>query len=260
MDYQTIKFRKKDKVAIVTVDVPKTLNAVDYNGVMELQMVMDNMIVDNDVKVIIITGAGKKAFISGGDIALELQMDAMASYKWSLDGHKLTSTIEESPKPVIAAVNGYCLGGGCEIAIACDMRIASINAKFGVPEMKLGVICGFGGNLRLPRLIGKTKASEMLLTGDMIDAEEAYRIGLVNKVVPQEYLMDEALMLAANIANKSAIALNFSKKAIQYGLETDIKTAIQHEAQLFGLVSGTYDKKEGMRAFMEKRPPIFQDK
>ncbi len=260
MDYETIRIEKKDRVAIIVIDVPKTLNAVDYTGVTELQMAMENMIADDEARVIVLTGAGRKAFISGGDVPVELAMDGMESYKWSLAGHKLASTIEDSPKPVIAAVNGYCLGGGCEIAIACDMRIASDNAKFGVPEMKLGVICGFGGNLRLPRLVGKTKASEMLLTGNMIDALEAYRIGLINKVVPLDNLMEETMKLAADLTCKSAIALSFSKKAIQYGLETDIRTAIQHEAELFGLVSGTYDKQEGMRAFLEKRPPKFEDR
>lgn len=260
MEYTALRTEKKDQVGIITMDVPRTLNAIDYAGVVELQEAMESMIADKEVRVIVITGAGNKSFISGGDIAVELAMDAMASYEWSLMGHKLASTIEESPKPVIAAVNGYCLGGGCEIAIACDMRIASHNAKFGVPEMKLGVMCGFGGNIRLPRLVGKTKASEMLLTGNMIDAHEAYRIGLVNNVVPQEDLMETVMKLAADITCKSAIALNFSKKAIQYGLETDIRTAIQHEAELFGLVSGTYDKKEGMNAFIEKRTPKFEDR
>jgi enoyl-CoA hydratase len=260
MKYESVNILVKDSIALITIDKPKVLNAIDEASLAELQAAVEESIADDEVRVLVITGGGKKAFISGGDIAAELAMDGMSSYRWSINGHKLASTIEQSPKPVIAAVNGYALGGGCEIAIACDFRIASDNAKFGTPEIKLGVICGFGGNLRLPRLVGKTKAKEMLLLGNMVDAEEAYRIGLVNKVVPQDELLDAVYAFAGELASKSLVALEFAKKAIDWGYETDFQTAILHESELFGLVSGTDDKVEGMQAFLEKRPPKFTDK
>jgi len=260
MEYQTILVSKADGKAVITINRPETLNAIDELALKELQHAFDNLINDPEVRVIILTGQGRKSFISGGDIASELALDSMASYRWSLTGHKLTTTIEQSPKPVIAAVNGYALGGGCEIALACDLRIASDNAKFGTPEVKIGTICGFGGTVRLPRLIGKTKAKELLLLGNMIDAAEAYRIGLVNKVVPQEKLMEEVNKIADELAEKSLIALEFTKKAVDWGMETDMQTALLNEAQLFGLIGGSEDKIEGMTAFLEKRKPKFRDK
>jgi enoyl-CoA hydratase len=250
----------KGAKGVITIDRPKVLNAIDESALSELQKAMEMLIADSNVRVIIITGGGKKAFCSGGEIAVELAMDGMASYRWSLDGHKLCLTIERSPKPVIAAVNGYALGGGCEIAIACDFRIVSDTARFGTPEIKLGVICGFGGNLRLPRLIGKTKAKEMLMLGNMIDAQEAYRLGLVNMIVPLDNLMDKVFEFADELAEKSLLALDFAKKAIDFGYDTDMNTAIMHESELFGLVSGSHDKVEGMKAFLEKREPLFLDR
>lgn len=187
-------------------------------------------------------------------------MDGLTSYRWSLTGHKLCATIESSPKPVIAAVNGYCLGGGFEFALACDFIICSDNAKFGAPESKLGVCCGFGGNIRLPRIVGKRKAKEMLMTGLMIDAQEAYRVNLVNQVVPQSQLMETVDAFCANLLNKSATVLDFIKRAVDYGTETDLRSAAQYEAALFGVISATEDKKEGMGAFLEKRTPNFTDK
>ena len=241
---------KRGGLGIVTINRPKVLNAIDWKVFEILQGMIDDLIADSDTRVIIITGAGKKAFISGGDIGAELEMDGLMSYRWSFVGHKLCATLEASPKPVIAAVNGYCLGGGFEVALACDFRICSDNAKFGTPESKLGVCCGFGGNVRLPRIVGRTKALEMLMTGLMIDAEEAYRVNLVNKVVPQ----------AENLLNKSAVTLDIIKRAADYGSEMDLRSAAQYEAALFGVISATYDKVEGMTAFLEKRPPKFLDK
>lgn len=248
-----------DSKGIITINRPKVLNAIDWDTFFLLQDALEELIEDKSIRVIILTGSGEKAFISGGDIGEELKMDGLTSYKWSLTGHKLCATIENSPKPVIAAVNGYALGGGFEFALACDFRICSDNAKFGAPESKLGVCCGFGGNIRLPRVIGVTKAKEMLMTGQMIDATEAYRVGLVNRVVPQEKLMDEVNLFCEDLVNKSATVIDFIKHAIDYGTEVDLRSAAQYEAALFGVISATSDKVEGMTAFLEKRAPVFKD-
>jgi len=251
---------KKDGKGIITINRPKVLNAIDWETFFLLQNALEDMIADENIRVIILTGSGKKSFISGGDIGEELKMDGLTSYRWSLTGHKLCATIEGSTKPVIAAVNGYALGGGFEFILACDIRICSDNAKFGTPESKLGVCCGFGGNIRLPRIVGVTKAKEMLMTGQMIDAVEAYRIGLVNKVVPQDELMKAVDEFCEQLLNKSANVLDFIKRAVDYGCETDLRSAAQYEAALFGVISATEDKIEGMTAFMEKRSPSFTDK
>ena len=245
---------------IITINRPKVLNAIDWNTFFQLQAALEECIADERVRVIILTGAGDRAFISGGDIGEELKMDGLTSYRWSLTGHKLCATIEGSPKPVIAAVNGYCLGGGFEFALACDFRIASENAKFGAPESKLGVCCGFGGNIRLPRIVGKAWAKDILMTGRMVDAQEAYRLNLVTRVVPQGELMQAVDELCDNLVNKSANVLDFIKRAVDYGTETDLRSAAQYEAAMFGVISGTYDKREGMGAFMEKRQPKFEDR
>lgn len=260
MDQNAVLVERRDGKGIITINRPKVLNAIDWDTFFLLQSALDELIADQAVRVIILTGAGEKSFISGGDIGEELKMDGLTSYRWSLTGHKLCATIESSPKPVIAAVNGYCLGGGFEFALACDFIICSDNAKFGAPESKLGVCCGFGGNIRLPRIVGKRKAKEMLMTGLMIDAQEAYRVNLVNQVVPQAQLMETVDAFCANLLNKSATVLDFIKRAVDYGSETDLRSAAQYEAALFGVISATEDKKEGMGAFLEKRTPIFTDK
>ena len=260
MDQNAVLVERRDGKGIITINRPKVLNAIDWDTFFLLQAALDDLIANQAVRVIILTGAGEKSFISGGDIGEELKMDGLTSYRWSLTGHKLCATIESSPKPVIAAVNGYCLGGGFEFALACDFIICSENAKFGAPESKLGVCCGFGGNIRLPRIVGKRKAKEMLMTGLMIDAQEAYRVNLVNQVVPQSQLMETVDAFCANLLNKSATVLDFIKRAVDYGTETDLRSAAQYEAALFGVISATEDKKEGMGAFLEKRTPNFTDK
>lgn len=254
-----VRVVKQDGKGIITIDRPAVLNAIDWNTFFLLQDTLERLIADDEVRVVILTGAGNRAFISGGDLDEELRMDALASYRWSLTGHKFCATIEASAKPVVASINGYCLGGGLEFALACDFRICSDNAKFGTPESRLGVCCGFGGTVRLPRIVGKTKAKEMLMTGLMIDAEEAYRVGLVNKVVAQADLMKTVDEFCANLLNKSSNVLDIIKRAIDYGTETDLRSAVQYEAALFGLISGTKDKIEGMSAFLEKRDPVFKD-
>lgn len=257
---QSVLTEIRDKKGIITVNRPRVLNAIDWDTFFKLQKALEDMIGDDSVRVIILTGQGRKSFISGGDIGEELKMDGLTSYRWSLTGHRLCATIEASPKPVIAAVNGYCLGGGFEFALACDFRICSDNAKFGAPEAKLGVCCGFGGNIRLPRIIGPTKAKEMLMTGRMIDAAEAYRVGLVNYITTPDELMPFVDEFCCDLTNKSANVLDFVKKAVDYGSEIDLRSAAQYEAALFGIISGTYDKREGMGAFLEKREPKFLDK
>ena len=260
MSENVILTEKRDDKGIITINRPKVLNAVDWETFFILQDALEVMIEDKEVRVIILTGAGEKSFISGGDIGEELQMDGLTSYRWSLTGHRLCATMEASPKPVIAAVNGYCLGGGLELALACDFRICSENAKFGVPESKLGVCCGFGGNIRLPRIVGVTKAKEMLMTGQMIDSAEAYRINLVNKVVPQSELKEAVDEFCKHLLDKSSNVLDFIKRAVDYGSETDLRSAAQFEAALFGVISATEYKVQGMKAFMEKRKPEFTDK
>ena len=249
----------RDGEGILTIDRPKVLNAIDWETFFQLQAGLEELIADPAVRVIILTGAGEKSFISGGDIGEELKMNGLTSYRWSLTGHKLCATIEGSLKPVIAAVNGYCLGGGFEFALACDFRLCTENAKFGAPESKLGVCCGFGGNIRLPRIVGKAWAKDILMTGRMVDAQEAYRLNLVTRVVPQGELMAAVDELCAQLTNKGANVLDFIKRAVDYGTETDLRSAAQYEAALFGVISGTQDKVEGMSAFLEKRPPVFTD-
>lgn len=260
MDNEQVIKEVRDKKGIITINRPKVLNAIDWETFFKLQKALDEMIEDDAVRVIVLTGAGNKSFISGGDIGEELKMDGLTSYRWSLTGHKLCATIEASPKPVIAAVNGYCLGGGFEFALASDFRICTENAKFGAPESKLGVCCGFGGNIRLPRIVGKAWAKDILMTGRMVNADEALRLNLVTKVVPQGELMQAVDELCANLVNKSSNVLDFIKKAVDYGTEVDLRSAAQMEAGLFGVISGTYDKREGMSSFLEKREPRFLDK
>lgn len=256
---RSVRKEIRDGKGILTIDRPKVLNAIDWETFFQLQAGLEEMIADPAVRVIILTGAGEKSFISGGDIGEELKMNGLTSYRWSLTGHKLCATIEGSPKPVIAAVNGYCLGGGFEFALACDFRLCTENAKFGAPESKLGVCCGFGGNIRLPRIVGKAWAKDILMTGRMVDAQEAYRLNLVTRVVPQGELMAAVDELCAQLTNKGANVLDFIKRAVDYGTETDLRSAAQYEAALFGVISGTQDKVEGMSAFLEKRPPVFTD-
>ena len=256
---KSILTEKKDGKGIITINRPKVMNAINWEAFYALQDAMDEMVADPEVRVIILTGSGKKAFMAGGDINEELALQGLGNYRWSQAGHKFCSTIENSPKPVIAAVNGYCLGGGFEFVLACDFRICSDNAKFGAPESKLGICCGFGGDIRLPRIVGKSKAKEMLMTGEMIDAQEAYRINLVNKVVPQDELMDAVDAFCAKILNKSSLVLEFIKREVDHGSEMDLNRAIQYDAAMWGVITGTSDKTEGMKAFLEKRDPVWSN-
>ncbi len=215
---------------------------------------------NDGIKVIILTGAGQKAFVAGGDISAMENMSPMEGRAFALLAQTLLNRIERFRKPVIAAINGYALGGGCELAMSCDLRIASETARFGQPEVNLGIIPGWAGTQRLPRLIGKGRALELLFTGDMIDAAEAHRIGLVNRVVPADQLLEECRKLAGKIASKGQVAIRMIKEAVHNGLEMDSARAIGYEAELFGLCFSTEDQKEGMNAFLNKRKAEFRDR
>jgi enoyl-CoA hydratase len=255
-----VRLEKSERIGLIRIDRPEAMNSLNEQVLTELSAAVDAAAADPGVLVIIITGEGK-AFVAGADIAGMQPLDAKGGYEWGRLGQKVFRKIETLEKPVIAAVNGFALGGGCELAMACDIRIAGEKAKFGQPEVGLGIIPGYSGTQRLPRLIGKAKAMELILTGEIIGADDAAAIGLVNKVVPQEALMDEAFALAARIAGNAPVAVSYSKKAIVEGLDcSDMDQAIEVEAELFGRCFDTVDQKEGMGAFLEKRKPRFTGK
>jgi enoyl-CoA hydratase len=212
------------------------------------------------VHVLVVTGAGEKAFVAGADIAELAALDALSGRETSRRGQRIFRELELCPKPVIAAVNGFALGGGCELALACHMRIASDNAQFGLPEVGLGVIPGYGGTQRLARLVGRGRALEMVLTGRRVGAEEALRMGLVNRVVPLASLLDEARALAAAILANGPVAVRAALEAVQRGLDVPLEAGLELEANIFGVVCATEDMREGLRAFLEKRKPAFQNR
>ena len=257
MDYKNIYLNREEGIAYITINRPDNLNALNGNTVEEISNAIDVAERDTEVKVVIITGSGEKAFVAGADIAYMQDMSAGEAREFSINIQKTFRKIECLSKPVIAAVNGYCLGAGCELAMACDFRIASQNAKMGLPEVGLGVIPGAGGTQRLARLTGEGIAKELLFTGEVIDAAEALRLRLVNKVVPGHELMDYVKSIGKRIISKGQIAVNFCKTAVHEGLQTDIDRALCIETNLFSLCFATSDQKEGMRAFTQKRPPNF---
>ena len=244
-------------VAILTFNNPKALNALTTATFEILETTLAELAVDQDVRAVVLTGAGNKAFIAGGDISVLATLNVESARQFALLAQHVIDKIEAFPKPVIAAINGYALGGGCELAMACDLRIAADNARFGQPEVKLGIIPGFAGTQRLARLVGKERDKEMIFTGDMIDAATADRIGLVNRVVPAANLMKETLALVATMTDKSMSAITLCKEAIDHGLEMDFARGARYEADLFGLSFATSDAQEGLAAFLEKRPPKF---
>ncbi len=258
MTYQTLIVEVLEAVATITVNRPAAMNAMTVTTLQELGMAVSELSTASDVRAVIITGAGEKAFIAGGDISQLRDMNPGDARSLSLLAQGVFNSIEHSPKPFIAAVNGYALGGGCELAMSCDVRIASDKARFGQPEVNIGILPGFGGSQRLPRLVGKGRALEMILTGDMIDADEALRIGLVNRVVQQAELMAVARALALKISSRSQSAVSLCKELVINGMEMDIERAFRYEADLFALSFTTSDQKEGMTAFLEKRPPVFK--
>jgi len=258
MHYENIRQERKGAATVVTIDRPKALNALNLDTLNELVHCLAEMQHDDETAVVILTGAGEKSFVAGADIAHMQDLDPLEAGRFARLGHLTARTLEELPQPVIAAINGFALGGGCELAIACDIRYASENAKFGQPEVNLGVIPGFGGTQRLPRLIGKGLANELLFSGDIIDAGEACRIGLVNKVFPQEELMERCLELAEKIASRGPLAVRLCKEAVNNGMEMDLARACRYEGDLFSLCFASREQKEGMQAFLEKRSPEFK--
>jgi enoyl-CoA hydratase len=258
MSYQNLIVDVRDAVAVVTVNRPDKLNALNDRTVEELDAAFAALGNDVAVRGVILTGAGEKAFVAGADIGELSDQSPVAGQQRSLRGQKVLDRIERLGKPVVAAVNGFALGGGCELALACHVRVASEHARLGTPEVKLGIMCGYAGTQRLPRLVGKGRALEMLLTGEMVDAQEALRIGLVNRVVPKEKLLDEAQSLVRKMLANGPVSLRFTLDAVNAGLEMPMAEAQAHEATLFGLICTTEDMKEGTRAFLEKRPPKFQ--
>lgn len=260
MAYANIVFEKEGAVGILTVNRPKSLNALNPATLTELAACLETVRADDGVRCLILTGAGERAFVAGADISAMVSMSPLEGKKFAALGLGVARGLEELPIPVIAAVNGFALGGGIELALACDLIIAAHTAKFGQPEINLGVIPGFGGTQRLARRIGLPLARELIYTGDMIDAETAQRYGLVNRVVPVAACLDEAKTLARTLAGKPPVAIRQAKAAINAGSDMDLQNGCRFETEAFALSFSTADKTEGMSAFLEKRAPKFTGK
>ena len=257
MSYQTLLFDVADGIARVTINRPDKRNALNDQVMAELGQAADRIIVDDAIRGVIVTGAGPKAFVAGADIADLAKQGPFDGKARALRGQGVLRRLETCGKPVVAAVNGFALGGGCELAMACHIRIASDTAKFGQPEVKLGIAPGYGGTQRLPRLVGKGRALQLILTGEMIDAAEAYRIGLVNKVVAAAELAAESEKLLRGILAMGPLAVRLSLEAVERGLDMSMEEGLLLEANHFGLLAATADMKEGLTAFLEKRAPKF---
>jgi enoyl-CoA hydratase len=259
MSYQTLKLEFYNKTAIVFINRPDKLNALNSLVMSELKHCFTELKKNEDIYVVILTGSGEKAFVAGADIAELNNLNMIAAKEYSEKGQEVLDFIENMNKPVIAAVNGFALGGGCELALSCHIRLASENAKFGQPEVNLGLIPGYGGTQRLTRLINSGRAMELILTGDIIDASEALRLGLVNKVYPLTDLLNNAKELADKVASKSQYAVKQAMKAVNICDEVSRSEGLKYEASLFSLCCGTDDFKEGTKAFLEKRKPVFKN-
>ena len=252
-----IKIAKNNKIGIVTVNRPESLNAMNKDVVIEFISKIEGLLSEGDIRVIIITGSGEKAFIAGADIKLMQKMNKSEAYEFANLGHKLANTIENSDKPVIAAVNGFALGGGSEIALACHIRVASDNAVFAQPEVKIGLLPGWGGTQRLPRIIGKGLANELIITGRNVDAQEALEIGLVNRVVSKEELINTCVDIAQLIIKNSPNAISESIKLINLSSGTELNKGLSKEVEEFSELFETEETTEGLTAFVEKRPPKY---
>ena len=258
LSFENVLYEKKGVIAHVTLNRPKVLNALNNKTWEELRTAFEEARDDAEVRGVILTGAGDKAFIAGADIGELAHLSAVGAEEFSSNGQSVLNLVEDLGKPVIAAINGFALGGGCETAMACTIRIAVESAKFGQPEVKLGLLPGGGGTQRLPRLVGKGRALQLILTGEMITAQEAYRIGLVNEVVTAANLIPRAEAILKQIFSNAPVAIKYSIEAVNKGLETSQNEGLSLEASFFGLCAGTEDKKEGTSAFLEKRAPQFR--
>lgn len=254
----TLNFDLDDGIALVTVNRPDKLNALNAIVIAELGDAVTRIETDAAVRGVIVSGAGTKAFVAGADISELTEQGVAGGRARAIAGQQVFRRLERCGKPVVAAVNGFALGGGCELAMACHLRVAGENAKFGQPEVKLGIAPGYGGTVRLPRLIGRARALELLLTGDMIDAEEARRVGLVNRVVPADRVVAEAEVLLRAILGNGPLAVRACLELVDIGMEMTLDQALLLEAGYFGLLSATEDMQEGTRAFIEKRKPTFK--
>jgi enoyl-CoA hydratase len=256
-ELQNVLYEKKGPIAHVTLNRPKVLNALNAKTISELKSVFEDIRDDSEVRAVVFTGAGDKAFAAGADISEMANDTSVTAEQKTRVGQALTELIESLGKPVIAAVNGFALGGGCELSMACTLRIASETAKFGQPEVKIGIMPGYGGTQRLPRLIGKGRALQLILSGELISAQEAYRIGLVNEVVPAAGLIARAEAILNQIISNAPLGVKYSIDAVNKGLEGNIAEGLLIEASLFAICAGSEDKKEGTSAFLAKRAPQF---
>ena len=258
MTFENILVEKKNAIAYVTVNRPKVLNALNMATMDELRAAFHDIKSDAAIRVVILTGAGEKAFIAGADIGELATHDAVSGKEYTHRGQNVLNLVENLGKPVIACINGFALGGGCEIAMACTMRLASDHAKLGQPEVKLGIIPGYGGTQRLPRLVGKGLAMQLVLTGEMIPAQEAHRMGLVNEVTAPGDLIPRAEAIAAKIIANAPLAVQYAMEAVNKGMEMTLSAGLYLEAVLFSVACSSEDKKEGTTAFLEKRPAVFK--
>ncbi|HVF44907.1 MAG TPA: enoyl-CoA hydratase-related protein [Pyrinomonadaceae bacterium] len=255
--YETLLLERRGRVALITINRPTKLNALNIQTRAEGAAALDELRDDESVRVVVITGAGEKAFVAGADIA-EFEGRTAVTQRDVMTARSLFTAVDTFPKPVIAMINGFCLGGGCELALSCDIRVASEAARFGQPEINLGIIPGGGGTQRLTRLVGEGKAMELILTGDMIDAQHAYNLGLVNLVVPAADLEAKTMEMANRIAEKSPVALRMAKEAVKTAARANLDEGLRREIDLFALTFSSQDKDEGVRAFLEKRKPDFK--
>ena len=258
MAYENLLVDVSDRIATITINRPKSLNALNWATMQELSDALEEIAGGKDVGVVLLTGAGEKAFVAGADISELRDFTPLQVLEFSRFGHEVLGKIERLPQPVIGVINGFALGGGCELAMACDILVASDNAKFAQPEVNLGIIPGWGGTQRLPRLVGRNIAKEIVLTGEMISAQRAYEIGLVNRVVPQAGLMETAREIARKILEKAPVALCTAKSVMNRGIDLDLESACALEANAFAIMFSTGDGAEGMTAFLERRKANFQ--
>lgn len=260
MPYENILIENRHKVQILYINRPKVLNALNEKTLLEIEAAVQNFAAAEELAVMIITGSGDRAFVAGADIEAQQPLDATGGRNWGLLGHRVFRLIEMTEKPIIAAINGFALGGGCELAMACDIRLASEKAQLGQPEVTLGITPGYGGTQRLTRLVGEGKAKQLVFTGQRIKAAEAHRIGLVDEIYPPEALLEEAVQMAEIIAANAPLAVRYAKQQINHSMQINNDLGAVVETGLFGLCFATLDQKEGMGAFLEKRKPVFVGK